>query len=140
MPAGMRKWRPLGLLEDALDDEDDGTPPLPGLLALPREPIDTENIDLQTGAPPDVREFVGGAGASFDSSRFAGDAITEAHKYPSYQSAAEVGREMPEAPPDVDINRNIDEALRHRYNDIWFYNKVRNKGPWDYKQQGEKLR
>jgi RHS repeat-associated protein len=42
---------------------------------------------------------------------------------------------IPTAPPGVDINANIEEAARQR--DVrWFYNQVRNKGPWDYKQQG----
>jgi hypothetical protein len=43
-----------------------------------------------------------------------------------------------ETPPGVDINKNIEEA---RGKDIlWFRDQVRNKGPWDYKQQGPQYR
>lgn len=39
-------------------------------------------------------------------------------------------------PPSVDIDENIEEAEAHKSNYLWFYAQVRNKGPWDYKQQG----
>ncbi len=42
---------------------------------------------------------------------------------------------MPTPVPNVDIEKNIDMA-RKCWNPIWFYDQVRNKGPWDYKQQG----
>ncbi len=42
---------------------------------------------------------------------------------------------MPIIPPNVDINENMDEA-RKCIEPGWFYNQVRNKGPWDYKQLG----
>lgn len=46
---------------------------------------------------------------------------------------------MPEpanmCPVVSEVDKNIKEAAGH-YNPIWFYNQVRNKGPWDYKQQG----
>lgn len=39
-------------------------------------------------------------------------------------------------PKGADVNANIAEAKRH-YGDLnWFYNQVKNHGPWDYKQQG----
>jgi RHS repeat-associated protein len=38
-------------------------------------------------------------------------------------------------PPGVDINGNIEEA-KHHLDPRWFYNQVKNNGPWDYKQQG----
>ena len=44
------------------------------------------------------------------------------------------GQKIP-YPPGVDINRNIEEAKDH-LDPRWFYNQVKNKGPWDYKQQG----
>jgi hypothetical protein len=54
---------------------------------------------------------------------------------------------VPVAPPGVDVNKNISEAReqrRHATNTLnvsgehrWFYNQVKNKGPWDYKQQGK---
>jgi hypothetical protein len=43
----------------------------------------------------------------------------------------------PLAPPGVDINENIRRAAAARFHvkgSEWFYNQVRNKGPWDYKQ------
>ena len=43
---------------------------------------------------------------------------------------------IPLAPPGVDINKNIREAMK-RLNPSWFYNQVKNKGPWDYKQLGK---
>ncbi|RIJ84560.1 type IV secretion protein Rhs [Ralstonia solanacearum] len=36
---------------------------------------------------------------------------------------------------DSEVDKNIREARNH-YNPFWFYDQVRNKGPWDYKQQG----
>lgn len=44
------------------------------------------------------------------------------------------GQQIP-YPPGVDINKNIEEAKRH-LDPRWFYDQVKNKGPWDYKQQG----
>ena len=40
------------------------------------------------------------------------------------------------APPGADVDANISVAGR-RYNPVWFYRQVRNRGPWDYKQQGK---
>jgi len=42
---------------------------------------------------------------------------------------------IPPAPPGTDIIKNMQEA-KDRYNPLWFRNMVKNKGPWDYKQQG----
>ena len=39
-------------------------------------------------------------------------------------------------PKGVDVNKNMEEARKHRGNLSWFYNQVKNKGPWDYKQRG----
>ncbi len=47
------------------------------------------------------------------------------------------GGDMPKAPPGVDINANIAQALRHKGQDRWFYNQVTNYGPWDYKRQSK---
>ncbi len=38
--------------------------------------------------------------------------------------------------PEVD--KNIAEAGNH-FNPFWFYDQVRNRGPWDYKQQGSQF-
>ena len=40
---------------------------------------------------------------------------------------------VPPAPPGVSCADNIREAEQH-YNPKWFYDQVRNHGPWDYKQ------
>jgi RHS repeat-associated protein len=40
---------------------------------------------------------------------------------------------IPPSPPGVSCAYNIREAQQH-YNPTWFYDQVRNKGPWDYKQ------
>jgi RHS repeat-associated protein len=40
---------------------------------------------------------------------------------------------IPPAPAGVDIRGNMRQAASH-VNPSWFYNQVRNKGPWDYKQ------
>jgi len=42
---------------------------------------------------------------------------------------------IPRRPSGVSCDVNIDQA-RDQYNPFWFYGQVRNKGPWDYKQQG----
>ena len=42
---------------------------------------------------------------------------------------------VPPSPPNANINSNMDEAAK-RWNPLWFRDQVRNKGPWDYKQQG----
>jgi len=44
---------------------------------------------------------------------------------------------VPPAPPGTDINKNMQHADKN-WNPLWFYDQVRNKGPWDYKQQGRK--
>jgi RHS repeat-associated protein len=41
----------------------------------------------------------------------------------------------PQAPPGASCDDNIREAKKHA-NPKWFYDQVRNKGPWDYKQSG----
>ncbi len=41
---------------------------------------------------------------------------------------------IPPAPPGVSVDQNMKEAQLHGA--TWYYNQVRNKGPWDYKQQG----
>lgn len=38
-------------------------------------------------------------------------------------------------PAENEVDKNVKEAKDH-YNPKWFYDQVRNKGPWDYKQQG----
>jgi hypothetical protein len=59
---------------------------------------------------------------------------------PSVIATANVEKtqKVPRAPAGVDIDVNIAQASSHRddiLGDIWFYNQVRNHGPWDYKQQ-----
>ncbi|MEO3430523.1 RHS repeat-associated core domain-containing protein [Pelagibius sp. CAU 1746] len=44
---------------------------------------------------------------------------------------------IPPAPPGADVNANMQEA-DDSWDPFWFYNQVRNGGPWDYKQQGRK--
>ena len=43
---------------------------------------------------------------------------------------------IPPAPNFANLTDNMMEAGRH-LNPFWFYNQVRNHGPWDYKQQGQ---
>jgi len=38
-------------------------------------------------------------------------------------------------PPGVSVGQNAQDAAGHSPDLLWFYNQVRNKGPWDYKQQ-----
>ncbi|GKS90702.1 hypothetical protein [Acidovorax sp. SUPP2539] len=42
---------------------------------------------------------------------------------------------IPPAPPSIDIIRNMSLA-KDRVNPMWFRDMVKNKWPWDYKQQG----
>ncbi len=42
---------------------------------------------------------------------------------------------VPPSPPGVDIVQNMSLA-KSKINPVWFRNMVKNKGPWDYKQQG----
>jgi RHS repeat-associated protein len=45
----------------------------------------------------------------------------------------------PLLPPDIPPGANVDQNIlsAEGMNDpVWFYNQVKNKGPWDYKQQG----
>jgi len=49
-------------------------------------------------------------------------------------AAQDVGEFPPYIPPGVDIIENIKEAVAHKLDYPWFYDQVRNKGPWDYKQ------
>lgn len=43
--------------------------------------------------------------------------------------------EIPSAAPhQADVVGNVREAELHQGNFLWFYKKVRNGGPWDYKQ------
>jgi hypothetical protein len=69
--------------------------------------------------------------------------------YTSQMTETSCGR-IPPAPPNANLNDNISDALWHNlllgfifggvggdiYNLTWFYSQVRNKGPWDYKQNG----
>jgi len=43
---------------------------------------------------------------------------------------------VPQGPPGADIDANMLEAWKHgtQMDPKWFYNQVKNKGPWDYKQ------
>lgn len=41
---------------------------------------------------------------------------------------------VPAHPAEANVDENMAEARKHSA--PWFYNQVRNKGPWDYKQQG----
>jgi uncharacterized protein RhaS with RHS repeats len=56
--------------------------------------------------------------------------------YTSEMTHTKCGK-VPPAPPGADININMQQA-DDSWNPNWFYNQVRNKGPWDYKQQGRK--
>lgn len=47
------------------------------------------------------------------------------------QNTSEVPARIPRF---VKIDKNIELAEAHRGNFLWFYNQVRNGGPWDYKQ------
>ena len=42
---------------------------------------------------------------------------------------------VPLRPSCANLDSNINQAL-HSFNPFWFYNQVRNHGPWDYMQQG----
>jgi RHS repeat-associated protein len=42
---------------------------------------------------------------------------------------------VPKGPPEASCDTNINTARNHQ-DPSWFYNQVRNGGPWDYKQQG----
>ena len=42
---------------------------------------------------------------------------------------------VPPAPPGVNIDANMKQANKN-WNPKWFYDQVRGKGPWDYKQRG----
>ena len=44
---------------------------------------------------------------------------------------------IPPAPPLADIYGNMQDA-QSNWNPLWFYNQVRGKGPWDYKQKSRK--
>ncbi|PTQ66540.1 RHS repeat-associated protein [Nitrosomonas oligotropha] len=55
--------------------------------------------------------------------------------YTSEMTQTRCGK-IPPAPSHADINKNMLQA-RNSWNPKWFYSQVRNKGPWDYKQQGQ---
>jgi RHS repeat-associated protein len=42
-------------------------------------------------------------------------------------------------PADIDLDANVEEAKKHKYNFIWLYNQVKNRAPWDYKQRDKSL-
>jgi hypothetical protein len=56
--------------------------------------------------------------------------------YTSEMTSTKCGK-IPPAPPGANIDKNIQQADK-AWNPFWFYNQVRNKGPWDYKQLGPK--
>jgi hypothetical protein len=45
---------------------------------------------------------------------------------------------IPPAPANASCDANIADAKRSK-SPFWFYDQVRNKGPWDYKQQGRQF-
>ncbi len=54
--------------------------------------------------------------------------------YASQMQQTRCGR-IPPHPPGVEIDHNITGATEH-WNPWWFRDQVKNRGPWDYKQQG----
>jgi len=56
--------------------------------------------------------------------------------YTSEMTQTRCGR-IPPGPPGAYVGMNAWVA-DNSWNPIWFYNQVRNQGPWDYKQQGKK--
>jgi hypothetical protein len=56
--------------------------------------------------------------------------------YTSEMTQTKCGK-VPLAPPGVDVNKNMQQA-NDNWNPFWFYNQVRNNGPWDYKQSGRR--
>lgn len=53
------------------------------------------------------------------------------------QKVGTASNNLPMAPPGVDLDANIAEAWKRRGDATWFRAQVKNKGPWDYKQQGK---
>ncbi|MCX2803408.1 polymorphic toxin type 44 domain-containing protein, partial [Microbulbifer thermotolerans] len=56
--------------------------------------------------------------------------------YTSEMTQTKCGK-VPPGPPGADINSNM-QLADDKWDPFWFYDQVRNKGPWDYKQQGRK--
>ena len=54
---------------------------------------------------------------------------------PSGLAGANACPDLP-VPPGEYLDENMKEANERRLNLLWFYQQVRNGGPWDYKQQG----
>jgi RHS repeat-associated protein len=52
---------------------------------------------------------------------------------------------VPQAPPEASVKQNVQTAQNSRWmilaapRTVWFYNQVRNGGPWDYKQTREPM-
>jgi RHS repeat-associated protein len=56
--------------------------------------------------------------------------------YTSEMTQTKCGK-VPPSPSGADIEKNMKQA-DDNWDPLWFYNQVRLKGPWDYKQQGGK--
>ncbi|MFA0813730.1 RHS repeat-associated core domain-containing protein [Microbulbifer epialgicus] len=56
--------------------------------------------------------------------------------YTSEMTQTKCGK-VPSAPPGTNINSNM-QLADDKWDPFWFYDQVRNKGPWDYKQKGRK--
>ena len=47
---------------------------------------------------------------------------------------------IPLAPFDANLDKNMEKAQLHSLNPLWFRNQVKGWGPWDYKRRGAGLR
>jgi RHS repeat-associated protein len=88
---------------------------------------------------------VGGTASALGGGKFANGAKTAAFGYLFNQCAhggcwgKDAAYSAPLAPPGVDVDNNIKDAGAASFGlkgSSWFYDEVRNKGPWDYKQLG----
>lgn len=105
--------------------------------------------ELAGGKLPDMdfvgklaaRMTIGGTASVIAGGTFANGAITSsfAYLYNHCQHTDCFGSSRPLAPLGVSVDANIQDALSAKFglqDSKWYYDQVRNGGPWDYKQLG----
>lgn len=63
---------------------------------------------------------------------------------PNGKGNYDIVNNIPDAPPVVEVDKNIEESMKRNslypWDNFWFYDQVKNEGPWDYKQIGRNIK
>ncbi len=115
---------------------------LAGVSKLPQDDLSTRTSAFKAAAPA-LAAMQGATGTLADPAGYnaataqrTADALGKVLTRDQATAAGLVN--TPAKPANASMDQNVQDAQAHGFpQDLgWFYNQVRNKGPWDYKQQG----